>query len=190
MDGLLGGEWFEQALSGPLPHQEGWKERMARIAAQANQPAPDGAWDDPRVRERMLGLIDQYGGLGGGGLLTEITKPGKWGQLLRESYKDKYGRLTNRGASSIWSTMRHEGTDYDKFAKSKAGREMFRSQEKFDEGTRIVAQLADEALRAGRKDVALEQIAWLKQKAERNWPLQFDTGLFRSLLGSLPPPKK
>lgn len=59
--GLLDGEWFEPALSGPLPHQVGWKERMARIAAQALQPVPEGTWDDPRVRARAAEWVSNIG---------------------------------------------------------------------------------------------------------------------------------
>lgn len=43
------GEWFSEPVAGPLPHQQGWGDRMGQVAQNALQPVPEGAWDDPAV---------------------------------------------------------------------------------------------------------------------------------------------
>lgn len=158
MAGLLDGEWFEPALSGPLPHQVGWKERMARIAAQALQPVPEGTWDDPRVRARAAEWVNN---IGPGGAFTKIF-PGamkEWRKLISAGKAPDYA----------WDKVRHNPafTNYDPRG-AERGYRMYRSQKDFDKGAALASEFAQEAHRMGKPAYARGLLDWLSAKAAKN----------------------
>jgi hypothetical protein len=61
--GIFGNSWFAEGETpqGPLPYQEGLGGLLARVGAQATQPVPPEAWDDPAVQERLQELINAVG---------------------------------------------------------------------------------------------------------------------------------